>query len=141
MAGGVIAGVARQIFDVFVPKQKMLYLHPPIPDRYVAIGLEKVVTWSLDSGRWLVIAKTAVQGYGGNGGLADCRLKVVGTEADYSSSDESYGAPSALLGATITVLLPFTVKSSAQFYLQLGVQGPNSATFQHIVVTAIRDSG
>lgn len=141
MAGGVIAGVARQIFDVFVPKQKMVYVHPPIPDRYVAIGLEKVASWSLDAGRWLVIAKAAVQGQGGNDGLADCRLKVVGTEGDRSSSDESYGAPAALLGATITVVLPFTVTASAQFYLQVAVQGANSATFQHIVATAVRDSG
>ena len=117
----------------------MLYLHPPIPDRYVPIGLEQIVTWSLDAGRWLVIAKAAVQGYGGNERLADCRLKIVGREGDFSSSDESYGAPSPLLGTTITVLLPFTVRTSASFYLQAGVQGPNSATFQHIVVSAVRD--
>ena len=136
---GVIGGIARKIFDMFAPRKKGLYVHPPIARQFQGPS-ERVASWTLDSGQWVVIAKAAAQGYGGNDGLADCRLKVVGTEGAHSASDESYGAPAKLLGTTMTVLLPFKVTTSAQFHLQVDVQGANAASFLHIVVVAVRDT-
>lgn len=134
---GIIEGIARNIFDIFVPKKKMLYVHAPIKNRFS--GGQRPLTWTLDAGQWVVIAKAAALGNGGNNGVADCRLMIVGTEGAHSESDESYGSAAAFLGATMTVILPFKVTTSAQFYLQVDTQGPNTADFLHIVATAVRD--
>lgn len=120
-------------------KFRLLYVHPPIASTQSFVGLKKVDTFSLRTGQWIVFAKASAKGSGGNDGLTDCRLKIVGSEGGVTASDESYGAPAPLLGTTMTVMLPFNVVSSADFYLEAGVQGA-PAEFVHMVITAVRDA-
>ena len=116
----------------------MLYIHPSIQETGHFQGSKQVAAFSLGPGQWIIVAKASAQGYGGNDGPTDCRLKVVGTEGTRASSDESYGSPPPLLGTSMTVLLPFKVETLAKFHLQADVQG-KPAQFVHVVLWAIRD--
>jgi len=116
----------------------MLYVHPSIQNTGYVQGSKQVATFRLGPGQWLIVAKASAQGYGGNNGPTDCRLKVVGTEGSTVSSDESYGSPLPLLGTSMSLLLPFKVETLAQFHLQADVQG-QPAEFVHVVLSAIRD--
>jgi hypothetical protein len=134
-----VADTIDRIFDVAAIKKRMLHIHPRVNDTGPFNGSRKVASFTLGTGQWLVIAKASARGYGGNEGLADCRLMIVGTEGDVSASDESYGSPAPLLYTTMTVLLPFKVADAAQFVLYADVQ-TQQAEFLKIVATAVRDS-
>lgn len=118
----------------------MFYVHPSIQDTGIFQGIKQVAEFRLGPGQWIIIAKASAKGHGGNNGPTDCRLKIFGTEGSRVSSDESYGSPLPLLGTSITVLLPFTVETGAQFQLQTAIQGPQ-AEFVHISLSAIREIG
>jgi len=116
----------------------MVYIHPGIQDTGYFQGSKQVAEFRLGPGQWIIIAKASAQGYGGNQGPTDCRLKIVGTEGSQISSDESYGLPPTQLGTTMTVMLPFKVEAFASIHLQADVQG-QPAQFVHLVLSAIRD--
>jgi hypothetical protein len=91
------------------------------------------------AGRWVVFAKATAQGYGGNEGLADAMLQVVGTEGGIEKHDETYETAAPSLGGSMTVILAMDVTSSAHVEVTVHAQSA-SADFKHIVVTAIREA-
>ena len=102
-------------------------------------NIKKVADFDLGKGRWVVFAKASATAYGGNLGRADLRLKVLGKEGDVTKSDESYESASPSLGASMTVILPFDVISTAHFEVNVASQS-GMAAFKHIVVTAIHEA-
>jgi hypothetical protein len=128
---------AGKVID-FLGLRDMLYVHSSIQNTGYFQGSKQLAEFRLRPGQWVIVAKASAQGYGGNNGPTDCRLKLVGTEGPTVFSDESYGSPLPLLGTSMTVLLPFKVETRAQFHLQAAVQG-QLAEFVHVVLSAIRD--
>jgi hypothetical protein len=132
----------KDVVAKLFPVKRLIYAHPSIPGRMIE-GERRLATFSLGEGQWIVIAKAAVKGYGGNDRQVDCRLKLVGTETIQGQprvvQDESYESPSPLLGSTVMVMLPIEIEKAAEFDLMAGTQF-GGAEFLHVRVCAIRDA-
>ena len=113
----------------------------PSVKREVSVGNDgaKVADFKLPRGRWAVLAKATMQGYGGNDRVADGMLTVNATENGHKKSDETYESAGPLLGGSMTVILGVDVESLARIEVSVHAQGPR-AEFKHIVVVAIRES-
>ena len=133
------SGLVNSLQEVFRERTRMINV--PSVTSYTGdlSDTKKVADFDLGKGRWVVFAKASATAYGGNLGRADLRLKVLGKEGDVTKSDESYESASPSLGASMTVILPFDVISTAHFEVNVGSQS-GMAAFKHIVVTAIREA-